>query len=253
VAVTADDICRVLEEDPDLLEAVPAERRRDAAGALTARTVVIPSGPWPAETGLQPDGIGLLVLQGLLLRRVGLDGRYGAELLSESDLLRPWQGENGSATLPTVTGWSVIEPTRAAVLDIDFALVRYPELVGRLVGRAIQRSRHLAMNMAIVHHARVDVRLHMLLWHLAGRWGRVRSDGTMFPVRLTHSVLADLVAARRPTVTSALSDLTRRGLIRFVDDGWLLLGEPPGELLDLERQNPPLDAVRAGGPSERIG
>ena len=185
-------------EDPDLLEAVPAERRRDAAEELTARTVVIPSGPWPAETGLHPDGIGLLVLQGLLLRRVGLDGRYGAELLSESDLLRPWQGENGSATLSTVTGWSVIEPTRAAVLDVDFAhhLVRYPELVGRLVGRAIQRSRHLAMNMAIVHHARVDVRLHMLLWHLAGRWGRVRSDGTILPVRLTHSVLADLVAAR---------------------------------------------------------
>ena len=46
-------------------------------------------------------------------------------------------------------------------------------------------------------------------------------------------LLADLVAARRPTVTSALSDLTRRGLVRLVDDGWLLSGEPPGELLDV--------------------
>ena len=61
--------------------------------------------------------------------------------------------------------------------------------------------------MAIVHQARVDVRLHMLLWHLAARWGRVRSDGTVLRLRLTHAVLADLVAARRPTVTTALSDL----------------------------------------------
>lgn len=175
------------------------------------------------------------MLRGMLVRRVGLEGRYGAELLGECDIVRPGQGEDGSPTLPTVTGWSVIEPSRLAILDDKFArlLVRYPELVGRLVSRALGRSRNLAVNMAIVHQARVDVRLHMLFWHLAGRWGRVRSDGTMLPMRLTHAVLADLVAARRPTVTSALSDLTRRELVRLVEDGWLLAGEPPGELLDV--------------------
>ena len=123
---------------------------------------------------------------------------------------------------------------------------RYPELVGRLVARAIQRSRYMAVNMAIVHQARVDVRLHMLFWHLAGRWGRVRSDGTVLPVRLTHAVLADLVAARRPTVTSALSELSRRGLVRSVDDGWLLVGEPPGELLDVGTMTvKPIGSLRA--------
>jgi CRP-like cAMP-binding protein len=90
------------------------------------------------------------------------------------------------------------------------------------------RSRQLAVNMAIVHQARVDVRLHLLFWQLAGRWGRVRSDGVVVPLRLTHTVLADLVAARRPTVTSALSDLSRRGLVRAISDGWLLSGPPPG-------------------------
>jgi len=85
--------------------------------------------------------------------------------------------------------------------------------------------------MAIVHQARVDVRLHMLLWHLAARWGRVRSDGTVLRLRLTHAVLADLVAARRPTVTTALSDLTRRGLIKTDGENWVLSGEAPGDLL----------------------
>ncbi len=196
----------------------------------------LPTGRWSVDPAHRTsDGIGLLVLKGTMLRRVGIQGRYGAELLGECDVLRPWQGEDVSPTLTTTTGWSVIEPTRVAILDEQFArqLVHYPELVGRLVGRAIQRSRHLAVNMAIVHQARVDVRLHMLLWHLAGRWGRVRSDGTMLRVRLTHAVLADLVAARRPTVTSALSDLSKRELVRLVDDGWLLVGEAPGELLDM--------------------
>ncbi len=53
----------------------------------------------------------------------------------------------------------------------------------------------------------------MLLWHLADRWGRVRSEGVVLPLRLTHSVLADLVAARRPTVTTSLSELARQELV----------------------------------------
>lgn len=231
------DVCQVLHEDPDLAEAVPPARRAQAIEELTAQMLRVPAGPWSAEPSTsRPGDIGLLVFKGLMLRRVGIEGRYGAELLGECDVLRPGQGEDGpSPTLSTTTGWSVIEPTRLAVLDRHFAhrLVRYPELVGRLIGRAVQRSRNLAVNMAIVHQARVDVRLHMLLWHLAGRWGRVRSDGTLLPVRLTHTVLADLVAARRPTVTSALSELSRGGLVTFVDEGWLLKGEPPGELLDV--------------------
>jgi hypothetical protein len=229
------ELCHILREDPDLAEAVPLSRRAQAVEELTAPEMRLPTGEWPAALSSRAhDGVGLLLLKGMMLRRVGIDGRYGAELLGECDVLRPWQ-EDESATLAIATGWSVIEPSRIAVLDEDFArhMVRYPELVGRLVGRGIQRSRHLAVNMAIVHQARVDVRLHMLLWHLAGRWGRVRSDGTVLRVRLTHSVLADLVAARRPTVTSALSDLSKRKLVRFVDDGWLLSGDAPGELLDV--------------------
>lgn len=232
------ELCHVLREDPDLAEAVAPARRAAATDELTAAVLRLPTGPWAAERVVDdlPAGIGLLVLRGLILRRVGIEGRYGAELLGEGDILRPWHPDGETTTLALTSGWSVIAPARLAILDARFAaqLVHYPELVGRLLARSIERSRHLAVNMAIVHQARVDVRLYMLFWHLAARWGRVRSDGTILPFRLTHAVLADLVAARRPTVTSALSDLSRRGVIRFVDDGWLLRGEPPGELLDLD-------------------
>ena len=54
----------------------------------------------------------------------------------------------------------------------------------------------------------------MLFWHLAHRWGHVRSDGIVVRSVWTHTVLADLVSARRPTVSTALAELARRGLIR---------------------------------------
>ena len=208
----------------------------------------MPAGEWrPAQLPPAGESIGLLVLRGLLIRRVGVDGRFGAELLGAGDLLRPWQGEDEPPTLALSTGWRVIEPLRLAVLDQQFVqrLGRYPQLSARLVGRALQRSRNLAVNMAIVHQARVDVRLHMLFWHLAARWGRVRSDGVSLRIRLTHNVLADLAAARRPTVTSALTELAKQGLVRPDEQGWLLTGSPPGELLELEALPPGLTAKPA--------
>lgn len=167
-----------------------------------------------------------------MIRRTGLDGRFGAELLGGGDLLRPWQDDYASPILPLQTGWTVLEPTRVAVLDDEFVqrVAHYPELGSAMVARAMRRARNLVVNMAIVHQPRVDVRLHMLFWHLAGRWGRVRPEGTVLRMRLTHAVLADLVAARRPTVTSALTELSRSGQVRSSGDQWILLGERPGEL-----------------------
>lgn len=225
--------CYVLREDAELADAIQPDRREAAIESCTTREVRLPAGEGVTESSPLQNGIGILVLSGLLIRRVGIDGRFGAELLGEGDLLRPWQWEADSATLPLEMAWSIVEPARLAILDDEFVrrcVGSSPELASALVGRAMQRARHLAVNMAIVHQARVDVRLHMLLWHLAGRWGKVRSEGTVLRMRLTHAVLADLVAARRPTVTTALSDLVRAGLVRSSGDEWLLFGEPPLEL-----------------------
>lgn len=230
------DLCRVLELDPGLADGVPEGLREQAISECVARDLALPTGRWrgaPAVNG-HVGGIGLLVLEGLLVRRVGIEGRFGAELLGEGDLLRPWEGDDELPTLPMTTAWRVLEPARVAVLDEGFAahLANYPQLAGQLVGRAVGRSRNIAVNMAIVHQARVDVRLHMLFWHLAARWGKVGSGGVIVPLRLTHAVLAELVAARRPTVTSALTALAKRDLVRPTDAGWALGGEPPGDLPD---------------------
>ncbi len=222
----------MLEEDAGLAETVPDELREQATEECTAREIALPAGRWRNSPlmGLS-GGVGLLLLEGLLVRRVGIGGRFGAELLGDGDLLRPWEGEEETQTLPLATGWRVLERARLAVLDESFLphLGRYPQLAGALVGRAVSRSRYMAVNMAIVHQARVDVRLHMLFWHLASRWGKVGSEGVTVPLRLTHAVLAELAAARRPTVTSALTALAGEGLVRPVESGWVLAGDPPGQ------------------------
>lgn len=233
-------LSHVLSEDPELAEAIPALLRARAVDECVANTRSVKRGRWQPEDvaagWVGPGGIGLLVLEGLLVRRVGVDDRFGAELLGEGDLLRPWQGEDANPTLSLTSGWRVLEASRLAVLDgtVAAAMAAYPQVTGRLVARALERSRSLAVNMAIIHQSRVNTRLLMLLWHLADRWGRVGSEGVALRLRLTHSVLADLVAARRPTVTSALSDLARQALVTPRDRGWLLHGDPPGELLEIE-------------------
>lgn len=243
---TATDVCHVLREDADLADAIDPRVLDRAARECVATAIRLPAGAWAGEQGdLIGAGIGLLVLEGLLVRRVGIDGRAGAELLGEGDLLRPRQGADAEPALQQTTGFHVLRQARLAVLDEEAArrFAAYPALTGRLVGRALDRSRNLAVNMAIVHQARVDTRLQMLFWHLAERWGRVRTEGVILPLHLTHSVLADLVAARRPTVTTALTELSRRGVVLSATDGWLLSGDPPGELLELGEVSVP----RGGG------
>jgi CRP/FNR family cyclic AMP-dependent transcriptional regulator len=242
-------MCHVLREDPELADVIPLDRRNQAIEECTAPELWIQPGSTPTGRGGLGfrGGLGVLVLDGLLIRRVGIEGRFGAEIIGEGDLLRP-ADEQVSPLLPVTTDWSVVLPTRVAALDDSFEqrLSRYPELARGLIARAMLRSKNLSVNMAIVHQARVDIRLHMLLWHLAARWGRVRSDGTVLRMRLTHSVLADLVAARRPTVTTALSDLSRRGLVQTDGETWVLFGDAPSELLDFDSATSSAGVGRAG-------
>jgi CRP/FNR family cyclic AMP-dependent transcriptional regulator len=244
--------CHVLLEDSELFDAVPAHVRDQAFQDCIAQIITLAPGAWPAADVPSElcDGLGLLVLEGLVVSRVGIDGRFGAELLGGGDLLRPWQEAADALALPLTTARKVLTPTRIAVLDLAFAerAARYPQIAGQLVARTMNRSRNLAVMMAIAHHPRVDVRLHSLFWHLAGRWGRKRVDEVLLPLPLTHSVLADLIAARRPTVSSALADLSRRGVLTASAEGWRLTGSSPRARYPL----PGLPASAAPGRGEPV-
>jgi CRP/FNR family cyclic AMP-dependent transcriptional regulator len=193
---------RLLDHDPDLAVGLDRERLAEARRDVSVATLEFPRGPWrervwPAQLR---HGLGLLVLDGLLLRRVKLDGRFSAELVGRGDLLRPWQQDDAFASVSYTWDGRVLERSRLARLDLDFArrVSHYPELQAQLLARALSRARRLAINLAIIHQPRVEKRLHMLLWHLADYWGTVRADGVYLPTKLTHAVLSELIAAQRP-------------------------------------------------------
>jgi hypothetical protein len=222
----------LLEADPDLGVLLSAGRRADAERELVVRTHRLPVGPWDVSrlSGASADHVGLLILDGVLARELVVADHVSAELLGPGDLVRPWQGGTRATLLPVDAEWSVLSTLQVAVLDRRFAAeaARYPELTAALFDRLGERSLRLATTQAISQLTRVDRRLKALFWHLAERWGRVSGDGVVVPLALTHRILGQLVGARRPTVSTALSDLAERGeLTRRPDGSWLLRGDPP--------------------------
>jgi hypothetical protein len=231
-ALRVPETVRLLEVDPDLGALLAAPRRAEAERELTVRTHVVEVGPWDLSRleAASADHVGLLVLEGVLSRELIVADQVSAELLGPGDLVRPWQAGNRASLLPVDAVWSVLSPVTVAVLDRRFAaeVARYPEITSALFDRLGERSVRLATTQAISQLTRVDRRLRALFWHLAERWGRVSGEGVIVPLALTHRILGQLVGARRPTVSTALSELAERGdLIRRADGSWLLRGEPP--------------------------
>jgi CRP/FNR family cyclic AMP-dependent transcriptional regulator len=230
------DIVEVLSREPDLALGLAEPELAEARKACRARTVRIAKGDWePAVRYREPDGFGLFLLSGFVVRRVGRAGRFGAELLGPGDLLRPWQSVGAFATRPFEPVWSVVAPAEVALLDAAFArrAAPFPAVAVQLVDRAMLRSRHLALALAIVQQPRVDQRLHWLFWHLADRWGRTGSEGVRVELPLTHALLGELVAARRPSVTTALSSLAAEGKVERDGGTWFLRDGPPADYADL--------------------
>jgi CRP/FNR family cyclic AMP-dependent transcriptional regulator len=223
---------RLLEAQPELGEGLSPQDEAAARRHLVAVLEDVPAGNWDPRTNyaLDPAFMGLLLVDGMLSRDVELGGRRCSELLGPGDLLRPWDYDEGeTSSVPSESTWTVLEPARLAVLDGRFARVacRYPELVAKLIGRTLRRSRWLSILLTISSMPRVDARVQALFWHLADRWGRVTLDGVVVPIRLTHEMIGRLVGAHRPSVTTALSELSRSGRIARIPQGWLLRGDPP--------------------------
>jgi CRP/FNR family transcriptional regulator, cyclic AMP receptor protein len=222
----------LLKADPDLGSLLAEPRRSDAERRLLVSTHRLGVGPWDVSrlSGASADHIGLLVLDGVIARELIVADHVSAELLGPGDLIRPWQAASKSELLPVDAEWSVLSPSTLAVLDRRFAaeVSQYPEITAALFDRLSERSLRLATTQAISQLTRVDRRLKALFWHLAERWGRVGGDGVVIPLALTHRILGQLVGARRPTVSTALSELAERDeLVRRADGSWLLRGDPP--------------------------
>lgn len=225
------DPVNVLDVDTALADLIPSEQRAQARQATGAATIEFDVGSWsePVDSDQFRGGYGLLVIEGLMLRRAGIEGRHAAELLGPGDLLRPWQHDGGDSTLEVDWAFRVVSPSRVAVLDPRWTAraSAWPQLGAELAGRALTRSLRLVIAMAIAQQPRLDERLWMLFWDLADRFGKVHADGVHLDLPLTHEVLSHLAGARRPSVSGALTRLADEGRLRRSGRHWVLSGDPP--------------------------
>ena len=225
----------IVDADPDLGDLLDPDQLERARREARTRELRLSPGEWDAGAAMEvgTHHRGFLIVDGLLSRTVEVLGRRCCELVGHGDVMRPWQWDDEGSHVRAEVGWMVLEPARMAVLDnaLVVRMVPWPQLGVELFNRGTRRAHHLAVALAIAHHQRVDDRLLLTLWHLAERWGRVTADGVVVPLPLGHQRLADLVGAHRPSVTTAMGQLVKDGVISRREDGdWVLRGSPPEQL-----------------------
>jgi len=224
-------VVHVLEEDPDLASGLTGARLQAARRHLRAAQITVPGPAWDPPRPARPEGhLGLLVLEGLLVRRVSVHGSQAWEPLGPGDVLQPWEDDTAQGILQVDSSYSVLAPARLAELDARFGgvMAHFPELIGAYGTRLIRRSRCLVDLWAIGHHTGVAQRVHLLLWFFADRWGRMTPDGVLVPFALTHEWLARFGGARRPTITLALTHLSAAGIVsrHTPTKGWIIHHAP---------------------------
>jgi CRP/FNR family transcriptional regulator, cyclic AMP receptor protein len=226
---------RVLAEDPGLGALLEGDRLGAAHAELAGASFAAEMGEWDVTPFRHagPAQVGLLVTQGFLAREVVLQDQVSAELVGPGDVLRPWEDRDPSELPRLQVRWNVLSPCRVLLLDSRFAsrLREYPEITAELLRRMHERATRLATTQAISQLTNVDRRLMALFWHVAERWGYVTGEGVVIPLTLSHSLLAHMVGARRPTVTTSIARLAARQEVTRQRDGtWLLLAHDAPDL-----------------------
>ena len=203
--------------------------RQDAtARLLHADTGGCDLSPWFAVVGRGP---GLLIIDGLIAVDTRVAGRTTTELVGAGDLLQPLASHDDEM-VECETVWRALAPTRLALLETGFAerMRSWPQILNALFRRADRRSADLDLLRAISSQPRLEVRLVLLLWHLAARWGRVEPSGLRLLLPLTHRLLGQLVAAERPSVSHALRRLSDAGIVTGTAGDWHLHGSVDAHL-----------------------
>ncbi|HTU96392.1 MAG TPA: Crp/Fnr family transcriptional regulator [Solirubrobacteraceae bacterium] len=242
----------LLDADAELAEEFDMRGRIAVRQLATARVLQVGVGDCDLSGWFDSAsrGPGLLILDGLIAFETRTGDRVATELLGSGDLLQ-------APALPTddllerSCRWRALRPTRFALLDKDFVeRVRpFPQVVRALLSRACRRTAELDVLRAITSQPRLEVRLVLVLWHLAARWGKVEPAAVRLSLPLTHRLLGQLVAAERPSISHALKRLAQAGLVSGSADDLRLHGTLEDQLESLFERHVPLVQAAAPGVS----
>jgi CRP/FNR family transcriptional regulator, cyclic AMP receptor protein len=250
----------LLGADADLRGAVPPADLVVAQRLVVAPAVELDAGTWTADSlGASRGAFAALIVRGLVTREITIGGRRSADLLGPGDVFHPWR------TPPTAVGgasrWASGTTVLVAMLDERFvaAARRWPGLFDVVHDRLAEQLERAAARAAIMALPRVEERVVGLFWQLAERWGKVRVDGVVVELALTHELIGQLIGAQRPTVSLALAALDRDGALRRTREGSWLLTARSREMLPAVHSVAPVHTAtptaapsRDGGPSAPV-
>lgn len=217
----------LLDAHSDLVMGLDRDAVPDARRALVVPAVVVAPGVLDPSISFERHGRGnrifaLMIIDGLLVREKVLGDRPSTEILGPGDVLRP--AASPEAALPIRTTLQVATRCSIALLD-DGALAaarKWPRLVSNLFELTLAQVDRAGELHALAQLPRVEDRLLGVLWHLAERFGRMRPDGAVVSMNLTHQALGQLIGARRPTVSLGLQSLEQQAVVTRQNGNWLL-------------------------------
>ena len=203
-----------------------ASRRRGTCSSPAATP--LPAGPWADPQLARVGGahLGLLVLDGLLAHETVMEDTVSTHLLGQGDIARPWQADDPGQLLRAERRWTVLVAGEWSRCSTRASAPR-----SAATRRCTRRSSTASPSRCSGWRSpRPSAASPASTGGCSRSSGTSRSAGAGWRRRacrcrcnLAHGVLADLVGARRPTVSTALGKLATRGeLVRLPDGSWLL-------------------------------
>jgi CRP/FNR family cyclic AMP-dependent transcriptional regulator len=195
------------------------------APRLAEVTLDVRAGVWDPRTTWDA-GRGwftVLVLDGLLVGEASLDGVAAAHLRMAGDLVDPVAPREHVLSSEAVT-WRVLEDARLAILGRRFlaATREHPGLTLALYRRQADQLDRAFRLAALTQLPRVEQRIVALFRALGDERGRIVPTGVVVDLPVTHEGIGRLVGAKRPTVSLALKQLDREGILGRRGSRWFI-------------------------------
>lgn len=216
-----------------LFRGLPPERLKRLAEVLRKKTVPAGTNMITAE---QPGEVVYVILEGtvkILIEQ--MDGRevilafLGAgDTVGEMSLV---DSSGRSANVMTMERCTLLWMDRASFQDL---LKNSNEFAQNLVRLLASRLRMANEQIQSLSSLDVAGRLARQILAFADRYGRDGEEGTLVPLRLTQSDLAELVGASRERVNQVMVDFRSKGFLT-VDSSHRIVVHKPGELAKLCR------------------
>jgi CRP-like cAMP-binding protein len=200
----------------------PSERPRVESVLRSCSVLSLGGGSALGPDRFEPTSL-LLIEDGLVLVAASTGGsarRIVVGLAGSSSVLLPPDAHERLEGLAADTRMTVVSSrANRRLLEIPTAAVEISE--------AIKRGLHDGReNLALFASRRPADRVRRKLIQLAHDYGKVGTDGLILDLPLTHELLADMIGSTRETVTRALAQLAREGIIRH-ERGRYRIAVPP--------------------------